>query len=69
MIVTRVGKAGPAMKAGLQRNDVILNVGGKRVDSTVTFTYAINEAYGKSKAIPVTVTRKNAVKKFVIELK
>jgi len=68
MIITRVNRVSPFMKAGLQRRDVIISIGGKRVDSNTTFTYALNKAYGNGKSFPMTVMRGKKLKKVIVNL-
>ena len=69
LIILRMQKGGPIMKAGAQRRDVIININGKRVDSRESFTFALNEAYGKSKSVTMAVKRKNETKFLTVELK
>jgi hypothetical protein len=68
MIITRVNRVSPLMKAGLQRRDVIISIGGKRVDSNTTFTYALNKACEESKSVSMTVMRGKKVKKVIVNL-
>lgn len=69
LIILRMQKGGSIMKAGAQRRDVIMNIAGKRVDSRESFTFALNEAYEKSKTVTMVVKRKNEVKFLTVELK
>jgi len=68
MIITRVNRVSPLMKAGLQRRDVIISVGGIRVDSNTTFTYAMNKACENDKSFPMTVMRGKKLKKVTVNL-
>ena len=68
MIITRVNRVSPLMKAGLQRRDVIISIGGMRVDSNTTFTYAMNKACEDSKSFPMTVMRGKKLKKVTVNL-
>jgi len=68
MIITRVNRVSPLMKAGLQRRDVIISIDGKRVDSNTTFTYALNKAYENGKSIPMTIMRGKKIKKVIVNL-
>ncbi len=68
LIILRMQKGGPIMKAGAMRRDVIVNVGGKRVDSRESFTFALNEAYKTSTTVNMVVKRKNEVKFLTVEL-
>ena len=68
MIITRINRVSPFMKAGLQRRDVIISIGGVRVDSNTTFTYAINKACEDSKSFPMTVMRGKKIKKVTVNL-
>lgn len=68
MIITRINRVSPLMKAGLQRRDVILSVGGVRVDSNTTFTYALNKAYENSKTVSMTIKRGKKLKRVTINL-
>ncbi|MCK5852793.1 PDZ domain-containing protein [bacterium] len=68
MIITRLNKVSPLLKAGLQRRDVIISIGGLKVDSNATFTYAMNKACEYGKTFPVTVMRGKNVKKVTINL-
>lgn len=69
MIITRVNRVSPLMKAGLQRRDVILSINGMRVDSNTTFTYALNKACeNENKTIPMTIKRGKKLKKVTITL-
>ncbi len=69
LIILRMQKGGPIMKAGAQRRDVIININGKRVDSRESFTFALNEAYEKNNSVTMVVKRKNEVKFLTVELK
>ena len=68
MIITRVNRVSPLMKAGLQRRDVIISIGGKRVDSNTTFTYALNKACEEGKSVSMTVMRGKKLKKVIVNL-
>ena len=68
MIITRVNRVSPLMKAGLQRRDVIISIGGMRVDSNTTFTFAMNKACEDSKSFPMTVMRGKKLKKVTVNL-
>ena len=68
-IIMRMQKGGAIMKAGAQRRDVIIDVGGKRVDSREAFTFAMNAAYENNNSITMVVKRKNDVKFLTVNLK
>ena len=68
MIITRVNRVSPLMKAGLQRRDVIISIGGKRVDSNTTFTYALNKACENGAPVSMTVMRGKKLKKVIVNL-
>ena len=51
-----VAKEGPADKAGLKGGDIIVNLGGKKIENIYDYTYAI-EALKIGKATEVTVVR------------
>ena len=69
LIILRMQKGGPIMKAGAQRRDVIINVNGKRVDTRESFTFALNEAYENNKTVTMAVKRKNENKFLTVNLK
>jgi len=69
MLVYRVKKLSPASKAGIMARDVIIGIGGKKVDNPKTFTFAINEAYKSDKnAISITVKRRKELKELMVEM-
>jgi len=68
MIITRLNRVSPLLKAGLQRRDVIISIGGMKVDSNATFTYAMNKACEYGKTFPMTVMRGKNVKKVTVNL-
>jgi len=68
MIITRINRVSPLAKAGLQRRDVIVSIGGLKVDSNNTFTYAMNKAYKDGKAVTMTIMRGKETKKVTVNL-
>ncbi|MBR5624419.1 PDZ domain-containing protein [bacterium] len=69
MLITNTQKLGPGELAGLQANDVLMEIGGLKVDSVATYTYAMNKAYGSSKTIPVKYMRGSEVYEANVSLK
>lgn len=58
LLVYNLQKLGTAEKAGLQKRDIILSIGDKRVDSRDAFTYLLNDAFKADKeSVPITVLR------------
>jgi S1-C subfamily serine protease len=51
-----VAKNGPAEKAGVQGGDVIVSLGGKKVENIYDYTYAI-EALKVDEEVEITVQR------------
>ncbi|MBO7434608.1 PDZ domain-containing protein [bacterium] len=69
MLITNTQKLGPGELAGLQSNDVLMEIGGLKVDSVATYTYAMNKAYSSSKTIPVKYMRGSDVFEANVSLK
>ncbi|RLD10279.1 MAG: hypothetical protein DRI44_06410 [Chlamydiae bacterium] len=68
MIITRLNRVSPLLKVGLQKRDVIVSIGGTRVDSNSTFTYAMNKACENGKTFSMTVMRGKKLKKVTVNL-
>ena len=69
MLITNTQKLGPGELAGLQANDVLLEIGGLKVDSVATYTYAMNKAYGEGKTISVKYMRGSEIEEANVTLK
>ncbi len=69
MLITNTQKLGPGELAGLQANDVILEIGGLKVDSVATYTYAMNKAYSAGKTIPIKYMRGSDIEEANVTLK
>lgn len=69
MLITNTQKLGPGELAGLQSNDVLMEIGGLKVDSVATYTYAMNKAYSSGKTIPVKYMRGSEVFEANVSLK
>jgi len=69
MMVYKLQKTGPSDKAGIQSRDIIVAIGGKRIDSKEAFTYALNQAYSENRtAIPITVMRNDKPVQLTLQL-
>jgi hypothetical protein len=69
MMVYRTQKLSPAVKGGIKPRDVIVEIDGKKIDSTSTFTYAMNEAYNNNKsAISMTVKRQKELQQITVNM-
>lgn len=69
MMVYRTQKLSPAVKGGIKPRDVIVEIDGKKIDSTSTFTYAMNEAYKNNKsAISMTVKRQKELTQVTVNM-
>jgi hypothetical protein len=69
MMVYRTQKLSPAVKGGIKPRDVIVEIDGKKIDSTSTFTYAMNEAYKSNKsAISMTVKRQKGLQQITVNM-
>ena len=69
MLVTNTQKLGPGELAGLETNDVLLEIGGLKVDSVATYTYAMNKSYEAGKTIPMKYMRGDEVFETNVTLK
>ena len=69
MLITNTQKLGPGELAGLESNDVLLEIGGLKVDSVSTYTYAMNKAYSSGKTIPMKYMRGDEIFETNVTLK
>ena len=69
MLITNTQKLGPGELAGLESNDVLLEIGGLKVDSVATYTYAMNKAYSSGKTIPMKYMRGDEIFETNVTLK
>lgn len=68
VLISDVVKGDPADKAGLKGGDVILEIGGRKMDSTHDVQFAVM-GYQPGAAIPVLVDRRGARQTFEVVLK
>lgn len=70
VIVTSIDKDSPAQKAGIKKNDIIVEIDGQRIRSTSDARDAVNQFdVQERRVLPVTVYRKGAIKTFDLQVK
>ena len=68
MLVVRINKVGSALKSGIARGDVIVGIGGRKVDTRESFTYLLNDAAKQSPTISIQVNRNAQVQTITAEM-
>ena len=67
LLVARVTVGGPAEKAGVQKGDILVGVGGQTAKSLADFYRKVWARGGAGTSVPLDVLRDNAAKRIDVE--